>query len=99
MRKRIDGVTRGAWYPVVEVAGREPEELADFVGATTVTLGEGVRAITVVGIGAVDKGVVQFHERELSSAAIDGPIWTIVDQGGDFAAEPRLDNNPDIKPV
>ena len=94
MSKRIDDVTRGAWYPVEDVAGREPEELADFVGATTVTLGEGVRAITVVGIGVADKGVVQFQERELSSAAIDGPVWTIVDQGGDFEAEPRLDNKP-----
>jgi len=91
MSKRVGDVSGGAVFPVEEVAGREPEELSDFVGATTVTVGDDGRTITLVGTGVVDQGVVQFQEREVSCAASDGAVWRIVDQDGEFEAEPRLD--------
>lgn len=91
MSKRVRDVGGGAVFPVEEVAGREPEELGDFVGATTVTVGDDGRAITVVGIGVIDQGVVRFQEREVSSSATDGAVWRIIDHDGEFEAEPRLE--------
>ena len=89
MSKHVQAGIDRATYPVTEVAGREPEGLADFVGATTVELAEDERAVRLVGTGVESDGAVKFREREFSSAAQDGSMWTIIDGGdGEFRAEP-----------
>lgn len=76
-------------YTVTGVAGRDPETLDDFVGATTVIVAEDGRSHRLVGAGLRDNDVVQFHDRELESASEDIEVWTIVQESdGRVTAEP-----------
>jgi len=68
-------------YPVTAVAGHEPAALDDCVGATTLTLRGPSGDHEVVGAGARNGEVIQFRERQHSSAAADMPVSEIVADG------------------
>ena len=76
-------------YLVTEVAGHVPRALNDLIGATTVSVKADDEEYRLRGAGARNGSTVEFHERELSSANTDPPVWRIVEQvDGRMVAEP-----------
>jgi hypothetical protein len=76
-------------YTVTDVAGHVPVVLDDFVGANTVSLKRDDQEYRLRGTGRREGQAVEFQEAEPASAAVENPVWKIVEQGdGDIVAEP-----------
>jgi len=76
-------------YIVTGVAGHAPAVLDEFVGATTVSVKGDDQEFRLRGAGRREGEAVQFHEKELSSAVVETPVWKIIEQGdGHIVAEP-----------
>ena len=76
-------------YTVTGVAGHSPEDLDDFVGATTVSVEGDDQEFRVRGAGRRVGAAVQFHDKEPESGDVDPPVWKIIEQGhGHMVAEP-----------
>lgn len=77
-------------YPVVDVAGRRPTLLTDFIGAATITVIVEGEARPLVGVGGLTANGMEFEQRYRGDA--DGEqvrVWTITeDLDAAFWAEP-----------
>ena len=77
-------------YTVTDVAGHVPVVLDDFVGATTVLVVADDREYRLRGAGKRDGQAVEFHEKEPASAAVEAPVWRIIERGeGDSSPSHR----------
>lgn len=77
-------------YPVVDVAGRRPTLLTDFVGATAVIVLVDGQPLRLTGIGGLTANGMEFEQRDPTD--LDEPgvrVWTIIeDRDETFWAEP-----------
>ena len=76
-------------YPVAKVAGHDPANLDDFVGATTVTVENHGHRLDLLGAGTRAGQSVLFYPRdEMSVGEVPG-VWKISEQStGDIVAQP-----------
>lgn len=77
-------------YPVVDVAGRRPTLLTDFVGAAAVTVLVEGEPLRLTGMGGLTANGMEFEQRDpadLDDAGVR--VWTIFeDREETFWAEP-----------
>ena len=64
-------------YPVVEVKGRRPTGLDDFLGVTSFAVMKGDHAYRVFGTGDHGTGMVHFQQQDLGWDGRDIRTWTI----------------------
>jgi hypothetical protein len=82
-------VASGQNYLVSSVGGHSPAALADFVGATEITLLKDGQVHLLIGGGARVSATVRFHQKDPGPDAKDVRVWTITDEGaGNFVAVP-----------
>ena len=82
-------VASGRTYPITAVGGRSPAALADFVGATQITLLNDGQLHLLIGGGARVSATVRFHQKDPGPDDKDIRVWTITDEGaGHFVAVP-----------
>jgi hypothetical protein len=80
-------VTPGT-YPVVEVKGRAPVSLEDFLGVTSFTVIKAGLTYRVFGTGHPDNAVVRFQQQDLGWDGRDLRAWTITATPSGADAEP-----------
>ena len=83
-----DAVASGMPYRVVDIAGRAPHSLDQFVGDTHFVVDKAGALSTVNGQGAVRGECVRFHEKGgVAGAGRDTRVWTITQTDvGEFVA-------------
>lgn len=77
-------------YPIIDVAGRHPHILTDFIGATTITVTTDGEPRRLGGVGGLtDRGVV-FHQKDAGADGRDLRVWAITEDAEmTFWAEPH----------
>jgi hypothetical protein len=81
-----DPVASGRPYPVLEVSGAAPAELAQFVGEAVFTIDrDGVPAV-VCGQGCAGEPGVVFREKDVGHSGKDVRTWQISQSGSAFTA-------------
>ena len=83
-----DAVASGMPYRVLDIAGRPPQSLDQFVGDTHFVVDKVGARSTVRGQGAVRGESVRFHEKGGDAGTgRDTRVWTITQTGvGEFVA-------------
>ena len=76
-------------YRVVEVGGRRPTQLTDFIGADTVIIVVDGEPQRLIGMGGMTAGGMEFEQHD--PAGMDQPnvqVWVIIEDGdGKFWVE------------
>lgn len=80
-------VVSGVPYLVVEVEGRVPSSLADFVTATRFVVQDGDGTRSVAGEGHHADDAVRFHEKAGDGEGKDLRVWCVRPGDGGFTAE------------
>ena len=80
-------VVSGVPYVVVEVEGREPADLADFVTATHFVVQDGDGTRSVAGVGHLTEDSVRFHEKAGDGEGKDLRVWCVRQGDAGFTAE------------
>ena len=80
-------VTRDC-YPVVEVKGRRPAGLEDFLGVTSFAVMKGDLPYRVFGTGDLRTGMVHFQQQDLGWDGRDIRTWAISSTPHGIVAEP-----------
>ena len=81
-------IASGLPYEVVEVAGRTPTAIEDFVGTTGFLARRGDETHHVPGQGVAAGTDVRFHEKAVDGGGKDVRVWTVRrTPDGAFAAE------------
>ena len=78
-------VVSGTPYQVMDVDGRSPGGLEDFVGAGRFTLDVGHRYL-VCGAGHRTGDAVRFHEKTAGGAGKDVRVWLVTETPGGYEA-------------
>ena len=82
-----ESVASGRPYLVVEVSGRQPAELDDFVGDVTFVAVMDTRTYRIEGTGARDDAGVRFSQKDAATGK-DVRTWQITSTAaGDFEAQ------------
>ena len=76
-------------YPVGEVKGRCPANLADFVGVASFTVTRGGLTSRVFGTGEQGDGVVRFRQQDLGWDGRDIRTWLITATATGIVATPN----------
>jgi hypothetical protein len=79
--------TRGP-HPVVEVKGRRPAGLDDFLGVTSFAVMKGDMTYRVFGTGDLGSGMVHFQQQDLGWDGRNIRTWTIINTPQGIVAEP-----------
>jgi len=77
-------------YPIIDVAGRRPDMLTDFIGDVTVTMAMDGRPCRLTGIGGLTDRGMEFQQKD-GADADDGVVrmWAITQASDEtFWAEP-----------
>jgi len=81
-------IVSGRCYRIVQVHGREPADLDDFVGDTEFVLDLDGARYDVHGTGASGPAGPRFHEKESMGYGRDVRVWAIhADPQGGFIAD------------
>ena len=80
-------IASGRPYPVLDVGGATPSELAQFVGAAMFTIDRDGSPSRVCGEGSADEPGVLFREKDVDHSGKDVRTWMISESGGGFTAE------------
>ncbi|HEY5882295.1 MAG TPA: hypothetical protein VIU11_25520 [Nakamurella sp.] len=77
-------------YPVIDVDGRRPGVLTDFIEATTITVAVASEPRRLVGLGRLTDRGLEFHQQDVADAdGTDARTWAISEDGDEtFWAEP-----------
>jgi hypothetical protein len=77
-------------FPIVDVAGRRPTMLTDFVGAAAVTVLVDGEPVRLTGMGGLTANGMEFEQRNPADQVGAGiRVWTIIeDRDETFWAEP-----------
>jgi len=84
------GPAARALYPIIDVAGRHPDMLTDFIGDVTVTMAIDGRPCRLTGIGGLTDRGMEFQQKD-GADADDGVVrmWAITQASDEtFWAEP-----------
>ena len=83
-----DAVASGMPYRVIDIAGRAPHSLDQFVGDTYFVVDKGGTRSTVRGQGSLRGETVRFHEKGgTDGTGRDSRVWTVTQSGaGEFVA-------------
>ena len=78
-------------YPIIDVAGRHPHILTDFIGATTITVSTDGEPRRLVGVGGLSDRGIEFRQKDAAGAdGRDLRVWAITEDGDTtFWAEPH----------
>lgn len=81
-------VLSGKPYEVLEVAGRTPSDLTDFVDADRFTMDMEGEPYLVCGCGSLVDDEVRFHEKDMAHDGKDVRVWRLSRHpDGGFLAE------------
>jgi hypothetical protein len=85
----LRSVASGKPYPVREVSGRRPRDLADFAGQTDVVLDLDGEDYAVHGVGVTAGDVVRVFEKDEQGFGKDVRVWAVRQDSsaGAFTAE------------
>ena len=81
-------VASGLAYSVMLVAGLQPKDLNDFVGARYVVVSMGDQTLRLTGTGAMDAGRVNFTQKD-AGAGRDVRVWSILEADDGYTAVPE----------
>jgi hypothetical protein len=81
-----DPVSSGRPYPVLEVSGAEPSELAQFVGEAMFVIDRDGTPAKVCGHGSTSEPGVTFQEKDVAHDGKDVRTWQIRQAGTAFVA-------------
>ena len=84
----VQGPSTPGPYPVVEVKGRRPTGLDDFLGVTSFAVMKGDLTYRVFGTGDPGTGMVRFHQQDLGWDGRDIRTWTITSTPHGIVAQP-----------
>jgi hypothetical protein len=84
----VQGAATPDSYPVVEVKGRHPVGLDDFLGVTSFAVIKGDLTYRVFGVGDLQTGMVRFRQQDLGWDGRDIRTWTITSTPHGIAARP-----------
>jgi len=84
----VHGPATPGSYPVVEVKGRRPTGLDDFVGVTSFAVMKGDLTYRVFGTGHPGTGMVRFQQQDLGWDGRDIRAWTITSTTDGIVAQP-----------
>jgi hypothetical protein len=82
-----DPISSGRPYPVLEVGGAAPSDLAQFVGDARFTIDRDGTPAEVCGQGSANEPGVLFWEKAVDHDGKDVRTWQISRWGGAFVAE------------
>jgi len=81
-------VVSGKPYRVLQVSGRAPSDLADFLDAEEFTMDMEGEPYLVRGSGSRSESDVRFHEKDMDHDGKDVRVWRLSHhEDGDFLAE------------
>lgn len=77
-------------YPIIDVDGRRPDLVTDFIGATTITVAVAGEPRRLVGLGDLTDRGLEFDQQDAADVeGTDAGAWAITEDGDEtFWAEP-----------
>ena len=84
----VQGPSTPGCYPVVEVKGRRPASLDDFLGVTSFAVMKGDMTYRVFGTGDLGSGMVHFQQQDLGWDGRNIRTWTIINTPQGIVAQP-----------
>lgn len=75
-------------YPVIEVKGRRPTSLDDFLGVTSFAVKRGDSTLRVFGTGHLGMALILFEQQDLVGHGRDIRTWIITTTDHGIVAEP-----------